>query len=243
MTNNSQQAQSTDPAPESNPEVRSLDPAIVSFPGSGSKPGEAGSSTDLPPPNSEPLTAASAERFRAVGTNYTVQSKELLTTVKIIVPGKETFIRTHPDPGMEFITHSFETRDGHSLIEPPAFDAIRAKVPDFHKFAPCVSLRPYITKYGTINLWPLKRESPFSIGGNSYNVSAFNASDRSRGQWVRVSSNQDRGEWIAYEPDEFIPEPKWPENLTMLMLIDLAAKGGVIDGPDHILIRPLRGKA
>jgi hypothetical protein len=198
---------------------------------------------EMPPPNSEPLTTNDLERFRASGTNYTVASKELLTTVKIVVPSKEVFIRTHPDPQMEFITHTFETKDGHCMIEPDAFEATRAKVPDFHKFAPCVSLRPYITNKGTLNLWPLKRESPFSIGGNSYNVSAFNVSDRSRVQWLRVSSNQERGSYLGFDPEEFIPEPKWPENLTMFMLLDLALKGGVIDGPDHILIRPLRGLA
>ena len=33
---------------------------------------------------------------------------------------------------------------------------------------------------------------------------------------------------------------RWPE-LTIYTLLELALKGGVIDGPDHILIRPLRG--
>ena len=114
-------------------------------------------------------------------------------------------------------------------------------MPDFHKFAPCVTLRPYITTKGTINLWPLKRESPFSIGGNSYNVSAFNVSDRTRTQWLRVSSDRDRAIYTGFVAEEFVPEPKWPEDLTILMLLELALKGGVIDGPDHILIRPLRG--
>ena len=195
---------------------------------------------DLPSSTSEPLTAKSLERFRASGTNYTVPSKEVLTTVKIVVPGKDVFVRTHPDPAMEFTTFTFETRDGHIPIEPDAFEAIRAKVEDFQKFAPCVTLRPYITSKGTINLWPLKRESPFSIGGNSYNVSAFAVSDRTRTQWLRVSSNRERGAYLGFEPEEFIPEPKWPE-LTIYALLELALKGGVIDGPDHILIRPLRG--
>jgi hypothetical protein len=198
-------------------------------------------SGDLPPPTSEPLTAKGLERFRASGTNYVVPSKALLTTVKIITPGKDVFIRTHPDPAMEFTTFTFDTRDGHVPIEPDAFEAIRAKVKDFHKFAPCVTLRPYITNKGTINLWPLKRESPFSIGGNSYNVSAFGVSDATRTRWLRISSDRDRGQWLGYDPDEFIPEPNWPEGLTIFDFLELALKGGVIDGPDHILIRPLRG--
>jgi hypothetical protein len=90
-------------------------------------------------------------------------------------------------------------------------------------------------------LWPLKRESPFSIGGNSYNVSAFGVSDATRTRWLRISSDRDRGQWLGYDPDEFIPEPNWPEGLTIFDFLELALKGGVIDGPDHILIRPLRG--
>jgi hypothetical protein len=165
----------------------------------------------------------------------------VLTTVKIVKPPPEPFIRIHPDPGMEFITYVMDGRDGCSMIEPDIFDAIRAKIPDFKKFAPCVSLRPYITTKGTIGLWPLKRESPFSIGGNSYNVSAFNVADRGRVQWLRVSTNTDLGIWQGFDPEEKLPEPNWPKDLKMDQLLILAMKGGVIDSIDHPLIKQLRG--
>jgi hypothetical protein len=195
----------------------------------------------VPPPNSEPLTPKGIERFRATGTNYVVQSKEVLTTVRIVKPGKEAYIRVHPDLALEFITYTFGTKDGHLPIEPGVFEAIREKVPDFHRHASCVSLWPYITNKGTINLWPLKRESPFSIGSNSYNVSAFNVAGRCREQWLRVTTDTDRGLWLGLEPEEKLPDPKWPKDLTMEQLLTTAVKGGVIDSIDHILIKPLRG--
>jgi hypothetical protein len=200
-----------------------------------------GNGQDIPPPNSESLTAKGIERFRAAGTNYVIQSKEVLTTVRIVKPGKELYIRVHPDPEMEFITYTLGTKDGHFPIDPDVFEAIREKVPDFHKHASCVSLRPYITNKGTISLWPLKRESPFSIGGNSYNLSAFNVADRGRVQWLRVTTDTDRGMWLGFDPEERLPEPTWPTDLTMEQLLIIALKGGVIDSVDHILIKPLRG--
>jgi hypothetical protein len=213
---------------------------------------------DLPPPNSEPLTAKSAERFRVTATNYAVQSTEVLTTVRIVKPSDSDFIRVHPNPDMVMVTFTFPTKDGHVLIEPLIFDEIRVKVPDFGKITACVSLVPYITNKGALNLWPLKRESPFSIGGNSYNVSAFNVAARTRKEWLRISTDQDRGQYVGFKPEEIIPEPTWPKEIAealaptaaetvvvkaMVKLVELASKGGVIDSIDHPLIRPYRGLA
>jgi hypothetical protein len=191
-------------------------------------------------------------------TNYAVQSAEVLTTVRIVKPSDSDFIRVHPNPNMQMVTFTFPTKDGHVLIEPDTFDAIKVKVPDFGKITACVTLVPYITNKGALNLWPLKRESPFSIGGNSYNVSAFTVAARTRVEWLRLSTDQDRGQYVGFKPEEIIPEPTWPKEIAASLLVtaaeavvteatvklvEMASKGGIIDSIEHPLIRPYRGLA
>lgn len=198
-----------------------------------------GNGQDLPPPNSERLTSSVVSRFRLTAANTVTESRGVITTTKIMKPRAEAYIRTHPDPLQELPVYIFDQRDGAIPIAPEVFDAIKAKVPDFHKFAPCVTLRTYMTKLGGVYLWPLKMESPTSFGNNSYNLSALAISDRTRKEWLRMSSIE--GEYRAIEPDERIPEPDWSKVPDIEALFEMVTKGQAIDGPDHPLIRPLRG--
>jgi hypothetical protein len=82
---------------------------------------------DLPPPMSEPISPKAVSRFRIENTNFVETTREVLTTVLIVPPAKEEFIRVHPDETMKLVTFTIRSKREHYLIEPRAFSEIKAK--------------------------------------------------------------------------------------------------------------------
>jgi hypothetical protein len=190
------------------------------------------------PGTSTPLTSSVVDRFRLTSANATATTREVVTTCKIMKPKADMFFRTHPDQMQELVLYVFPQKDGDVPISPAVFDLIKAKVTDFHKFAPCVALRPATTPTGGVFLMPLKMESPDSVGSNSWNISAFTIADRARGEWLRMSSNQGMGMYTAILPDDEIPEPDWAKVPHIFKLFEMVVKYQEITGLDHPLIKP-----
>jgi hypothetical protein len=193
---------------------------------------------DLPPPISEPLKPEVLSKFRLDGTNFTEAVHEVVTTILVTQPPKSEFIRVQPDASL--VTYTIRTKKDHYLIDPAAFSAIKAKVPDFEKHASAVTLRPYVTRAGLLALWPLKMENPYSVGTNSWNISAFNVAKRAETHWLRVSSDQATSLYVVHEPEMSFPDPVWPA-MTIDEMVDLASRVNVVDSIDHPFIRALRG--
>jgi hypothetical protein len=199
-------------------------------------------SGDRPPPNSTPLTPSAVHRFRLTSANATSSTEETVSFCRISKPKPSDFIRAHPDPEQKVVCYVFPQKDGDLPISPEVYTEIKFRVPDIHKFVSCVMLVPYVTSLGGVALWPLKMESPFSVGSNSYNLSAFTVLDVVRKLWRRVSSNTDKGIYEPHKTEDEIPEPDWSKVPHIDVLFDLAMVGGEITGIDHPLIKPLRGK-
>lgn len=199
------------------------------------------SNGELPPPVSETVEPAKLSRFRIENTNYVEATKQVLATVLVTAPPKGEFIRVHPDRSVQMVAWALKDRRDHYLIEPAVFSEIMAKVPDFNQHACVATLRPYQTREGgQLNLWPLKMESPYSVGANAWNVSAFNLAQQAELKWLRIASNIARGQYVGYEPEEAYADPEWPP-LSIDELVDIASRVNLIDTVDHPHIRRLRG--
>jgi hypothetical protein len=191
---------------------------------------------------SEPITPAKVSKFRIDGTDIIIRTQEVLTTVLISTPDKGEFIRVHPGPDMRLIALVMKgDRREYFLIDPAVFPEIKAKVPDIEKHTAVVMLRPYITAEARrIGLWPLKMESPTSIGGNSWNISAHNCARACETGWYRIASSFDGGIYTTHAPERAPAEPKWPD-LSIEDMVDMAGRVNQVNSIDHPLIRRLRG--
>jgi hypothetical protein len=82
-------------------------------------------------------------------------------------------------------------------------------------------------------------ESQTSFGSNSYNLSALAISDRTRTEWLRLSSGE--GGYNSQRPEVAISEPDWSKVPDIEALFEMVVKSQEITGPDHPLIKPLLG--
>ncbi len=60
--------------------------------------------------------------------------------------------------------------------------------------------------------------------------------------WIRVVPDMSLGAYTVIEVTEKLCEPEWPE-LSLQELLRIAFKGRIVDSPDHLVIRKLRGLA
>jgi hypothetical protein len=195
----------------------------------------------LPPPTSEPIAPAKLSRFRIENTAYVEATRQVLTTVLITPPPKGEFVRVHPDRSVQMVAWVLKDGREHYLIEPEAFPAIQTKVKDFTKHATVALLRPYQTREGgQLNLWPLKMESPYSVGSNTWNVSAHNAARAAETQWLRITADSARGQYSGFEPEMAFADPEWPSH-NIDELVEMASRINLIASIDHPHVRRLRG--
>lgn len=197
---------------------------------------------EMPPPLSEPIDGPKLSRFRIDNAAYAPTTTEALTTVLIARPDPDEFIRVHPGDDMRLTTVVFKQFRDYYLIDPPVMDLLRAKVEDIARHISTAMLRPYIARESAqISLWPLKMESPYSVGGNVWNVSAFSVAKRCEVEWLRVSQSPNKNMYIGLRAEgPPFPDPVWPE-FTIDQLVDMASRINIIDSIDHPLIRKLRG--
>ncbi len=177
-----------------------------------------------------------------ISQNYLDQggsSEKVVTTVPVRKPERQVFVRVHPDPAYKFQTYLLEVRDDNStqsstyLVNPKMWEHVGELV------VPKVLLAS-ITRQGVLFLWPIKLPGPDGRS-DRWSDSALVAAKHAESNWVRVSANMGLGGYDVFKANAELPEPKWPE-LDMDQIIKLAFRDRYIDGPDHDVIRRLRGE-
>lgn len=188
---------------------------------------------DIKVPSAEPGLRG-LERFR-LSQNFGAAApvKKLLTTVPVRKPHNQEFIRTSTTLTFETLTFSWKDDNRIFLVEPD--------------FAPLFSepLRPTIlvgtsNRQGIFFLWPIflqQGDEPW----NDWHRSAYDAMSAAQSDWVRVASNRALGAYEAHQALAALPEPSWPE-LDLMKLLEIAFRDQVVDGPDHVIVRKLRGE-
>jgi hypothetical protein len=99
-----------------------------------------------------------------------------------------------------------------------------------------------ISRQGVVFLWPVPLPNDEGGGGRSraWGETARQAADLARTKWVRMRADMALGAYRVVSAEAELPEPTWPEK-TFPELLTIAFRGCLITGPDHPVVRRLRG--
>lgn len=165
----------------------------------------------------------------------TVGVKKALLTVPVRKPGRQDFIRVHPDPTYHLETAVLELKEEREtyLVDPD----IRYELPG--EIVP-KALFPTINRQGVLTLWPIRL--PGEDGRHDeWNRSAMEAAHMAQKQWIRVAANMGLGAYEVYEAVSSLPEPEWPD-VDFQEILRLAFKDHYITSLDHPVVLRLRGE-
>ena len=164
-------------------------------------------------------------------------AKKLLTVIPVKRPHRQDFVRVHPDKEYRLLTAVLELHeDRETFLVPPQF--ITSLGEGEHYIA---TLFLYVTRQKTVGIWPAKMPDP-NGRQNAWHTSGLDAAERAMKSWIRVVPDMSLGAYTVIEVTEKLCEPEWPE-LSLQELLRIAFKGRIVDSPDHLVIRKLRGLA
>lgn len=162
--------------------------------------------------------------------------KKQLITVNVKKPHKQEFVRVHP--GEDYCRHL-------ALIEFAEDDCFYAVAPtlvtELSDLIVPATLFTAITRQGTVFLWPVRLPGPDGKSHGSWD-SQRAAAEQATKDWIRLQWNKEAGAYDLFVAPGLTVEPDWPET-PFNDLLELAFKGHLIDTPDHLVIKKLRGLA
>jgi hypothetical protein len=164
-----------------------------------------------------------------------------LATVPIRKPGKNSFIRVHPDPAYRFQTAVIDLKEeGETyLVVKPLWSRLVSEP----AFVPKV-LVTYMARPGDVlGVWPIRMPGPDGRL-DDYNQSALNIGiSLATKSWVRVNANRHLGAYEATVAPAGISwgEPLWPD-MPFSEILRIAFKDRVIEDLDHPVLKRLRGE-
>ena len=165
----------------------------------------------------------------------TLGVKKALLTVPARKPHRQWFVRVHPDPSWRLQTAVVDFKEDREsyLVDPDLW----AELPG--ELVP-VALFTAINRQGVVFLWPVRL--PGEDGRlDTWNRSAFEATDLATTGWVRVTANMSLGAYDVFQARPGLPDPVWPE-VEFRRLLELAFKDRFIHTLDHPVVRRLRGE-
>lgn len=160
--------------------------------------------------------------------------EQALVHVPIGKPAKSSFFRVHPDAEYTFDTLILERKETNEtyLITP----AISQLIPGLTR---AVRLHLAVDRQGNPRLIPLPL--PGADGrSNPWHLSLQNILQLGRQHWIRIQANMTANSYDAFKAP-LQDAPIWP-NKTMLELVEIAARGKIIDNENHPMIRELLGE-
>jgi hypothetical protein len=182
------------------------------------------------PDSFDPANLRLAPDFEAVSI------KRALTTIPVRKPGKQEFLRVHPEEEYRLETGLIELKEDreHYLVHP----AMRAELVE-----DMVSVRLYlaVSRGGAVFFWPVRLPGPDGRR-NPWHESAERAAQLAAKDWVRISANMAAGSYDTFIATATLAEPEWPE-LSMNELLKLAFADRFITSIDHPIVKRLRGLA
>lgn len=161
--------------------------------------------------------------------------KKRHTLIQVRKPGKQEYIRVHPDPEFSLQTAllDFNEEGEIYLVDPVLWSQLPGEL------IPKV-LFLTVNRQGGPRLWPIRL--PDDEGKlDSWNLSALQAAEIAKEKWVRVSSNRGAGMYETYEATGSLAEPEWPD-LSFEEILDIAFRGRYIKDWTHPALKKLRGE-
>ncbi len=178
------------------------------------------------------------ERLR-IGQDFTElgEVEHIITHVPVRKPNRHEFIRTHNDESYRLTSTLFIDKEDFSAayLVPPEMREYLMETGDFKP----IQLLTTINRRGDISLWPLAIEDPTGRT-NHWADTARSAAAEAQDKWLRVVPDMSSGFYRIYAAQGDLPPPTWPE-LSFTQILKMAFDGRIIEGPDHPIIRKLRG--
>jgi hypothetical protein len=166
----------------------------------------------------------------------TLGVKKAVVTVPVRKPGRQDFIRVHPDPAFRLETAILNLKE-----EREAYLVSRELWPALANEITPMVLVTVVNRQKVVSLWPIRL--PGADGRlDDWNTSALDAAQMAQNGWVRIMANMSLGAYDVFEATGDIPEPEWPE-LSFEELLRIAFKGRFIDSLDHPVVQRLGGQA
>lgn len=183
---------------------------------------------------SPPTTLFDLNRLRIQPETAPV-ARKLLLTVPVRKPGKQEFIRVHPDKAWSLTTSTLTTADDRTtyLVDPDLRSVLANDI------APTM-LVGAVTRQGVFFLWPLRLPSADGRA-LAWHTSALEAAELAKNAWVKVTANMALGAYEVLAAQGQLGEPTWPD-VTFGQVIDLAFKDAYLRDADHPVLRRLRGE-
>jgi hypothetical protein len=205
------------------------DPMAAALP-VGSGPRENGM-TDTAPNPFNPAALRLNPRFGA-----TLFVRPVLTRVPVRKPTKQEWFRVHPDAAyrmdMGLITID---EDGST------YAVTEALQPELSDLMVPMTIYTAVTRAGTVLLWPVRLPGEDGRNHDAW-TSAHDAAEWSTKEWSRIQWSPPDSSYKLTVAKGITDDPLWPE-LTFYELLGIAFRGKIIDKPDHLVIRKLRGEA
>jgi hypothetical protein len=177
------------------------------------------------------------EKLRVRGDHLNgVTVQKLLTTVPVKRPGKQSFIRVHPDESYRLDTVLLELKDEDEvyLLAPQlAIDLPGARVARLHLF---------VDRNMNPALWPIPL--PGADGReNEWHRSARIAAGKAMEQWVRLEADRALGGYKVFAASGQIEDPTWPKETLGELLKVAFGPDRFIRTMEHPVVKRLRGEA
>lgn len=160
--------------------------------------------------------------------------KKRHTVIQVRKPGKQEYIRVHPDSEYSLQTAVLEFKEEGEvfLVAPDLWSNLSGEL------IPKV-LYLTVNRQGVPRLWPIRL--PDEDGKlDDWNLSALEAAKIGQNSWVRVSSNRSAGMYETFAAEGELPEPQWPD-LSFPEILEIAFRGRYIKELDHPALKKLRG--
>lgn len=164
-----------------------------------------------------------------------VSVRKLITTVPVRKPGRQDFVRVHPDPNFHLETAVLELKEDREtyLVDPKLWSTIPGEL------TPKV-LFTAINRQGVLTLWPIRL--PGNDGRlDDWNSSALEAAQIAKDCWIRMTSNMALGAYEVFEALGDLPEPEWPD-MGFAEILKVAFKDRFVDDIGHPAVQRLRGE-
>ena len=162
--------------------------------------------------------------------------KKLLTTVPVRKPNRQDFVRVHHDSSYVLDTMLLNLKEEREtyLVAPSFRDEIPQELTH-------TRLALATNRQKVLFLWQLRL--PGSSGKtDAWSMSALEAYEEAKKNWVRISANMSLGAYEIYEALGKLSDPEWPDE-SMDEIVRIAFRNSFIDSYDHPVLRRLRGES